>query len=102
MVEFPTLQDLVWEARNKLPRPVWDFVTFGSESETTLRRNRQSLDSIALLPRILRDVSEVDPSTELFGIRLRIPVLLAPVGSIALLTPEGAVASAKVAKQFGI
>src|SRR5579871_6409286 len=102
MTEFPTLQDLVWAAREKLPRPVWDFVTFGTESETTLRRNRQALDCLALLPRILRDVSEVDPATELLGIKLRIPLLLSPVGSIALLTPEGAVASAKVAAEFGI
>lgn len=101
MTDFPTLQDLVWTAREKLPRPVWDFVTFGTESETTLRRNRQALDSIALLPRILRDVSDVDTSSDLLGSKLRIPVLLAPVGSIALLTPEGAVASAKVAATFG-
>lgn len=101
MTDFPTLQDLVWTARERLPRPVWDFVTFGTESETTLRRNRQALDSLALLPRILRDVSEVDPATELLGIGLRIPVLLSPVGSIALLTPEGAVASAQAAAKFG-
>ncbi len=102
MAEFPTLQDLVWEARNKLPRPVWDFVTFGSETETTLRRNRQSLDSIAFLPRILRDVSEVDPSTELLGLPLRIPVILSPVGSIALLDPDGALAAARAVQRFGV
>src|SRR6185437_1974866 len=101
MPEYPTLQDLVWAARDKLPRPVWDFVTFGSETETTLRRNRQSLDSIAFLPRIMRDVSDIDTSTALLGLPLRIPVLLAPVGSIALLAPEGAVAAARVAQEFG-
>jgi glycolate oxidase len=102
MAEFPTLQDLVWEARGKLPRPVWDFVTFGSESETTLRRNRRSLDSLAFLPRILRDVSEVDPSASLLGIPLRIPVILAPVGSIALLDPDGALAAARAVERFGV
>lgn len=102
MSEFPTLQDLVWAAWEKLPRPVWDFVTFGSESETTLRRNRRALDSLVFLPRIMRDVSEVDPSTELLGLKLRIPVLLAPVGSIALLDPAGAVAAATTAHSFGI
>ena len=102
MSEFPTLQDLVWVAREKLPRAVWDFVTFGTESETTLRRNRRSLDSLALVPRIMRDVSEVDPRTELLGLKLRIPVLLAPVGSIALLDPAGAIAAARTAHGFGI
>jgi glycolate oxidase len=101
MSEFPTLQDLVCAAREKLPRPVWDFVTFGSESETTLRRNRRALDSLAFLPRIMRDVSEIDPSGDLLGLKLRIPVLLAPVGSIALLDPAGAVAAAATAQSFG-
>src|SRR5690242_21777185 len=101
MAEFLTLQDLVWAAREKLPRPVWDFVTFGTETETTLRRNRRSLDSLAFLPRIMRDVSEVDPVSTLFGIALRIPVLLAPIGSIGLLDPAGARAAAKAAEEFG-
>jgi isopentenyl diphosphate isomerase/L-lactate dehydrogenase-like FMN-dependent dehydrogenase len=102
MSEFPTLQDLVWAARQKLPRPVWDFVTFGTETETTLRRNRRSLDSLAFLPRIMRDVSEVDPATTLLGISLRIPVILAPIGSIALLDPAGALAATKAAEEFGV
>ena len=101
MSEFPTLQDLVWAAREKLPRPVWDFVTFGSESETTLRRNRRALDSLAFVPRIMQDVSEVDPTSELLGLKLRIPVLLAPLGSVALLDPAGAVAVATTAQSFG-
>ncbi|HEV2546433.1 MAG TPA: alpha-hydroxy acid oxidase [Stellaceae bacterium] len=101
MVEFPTLQDLVWTARQKLPRPVWDFVTFGTETETTLRRNRRSLDSLAFMPRIMRDVSEVNPGSTLLGIALRIPVLLAPIGSIGLLDPAGARAAAKAAEEFG-
>ena len=102
MSDFPTMQDLVWAARKKLPTAVWDFVTYGSETETTLRRNRQAIDSLAFVPRIMRDVSDVDPSTTLLGIALRIPVMLAPVGSIALLEPSGALAAAKAAEQFGI
>lgn len=102
MADFPTLQDLVWAARQKLPRAVWEFVTYGSETETTLRRNRQSLDSLAFLPRIMRDVSDVDPASSLLGIKLRMPVMLAPVGSIALLDKDGAVSAAKAAQDFGI
>ncbi len=101
MLSFPTLQDLVWAARQNLPKPVWDFVTFGTETETTLRRNRQSIDSLAFLPRIMRDVSEVDPSATFFHTKLRIPVLLAPIGSIKLLDPAGALAAAKAAESFG-
>jgi isopentenyl diphosphate isomerase/L-lactate dehydrogenase-like FMN-dependent dehydrogenase len=101
MCDFPTLQDLVWKARQRLPRPVWDFVTFGTETETTVRRNRQALDSLALLPRVMRDVTDIDPSATFLGNALRIPVMLAPVGSIALLDPQGAVAAGRAAERFG-
>ena len=102
MTAFPTVQDLVWSAKQNLPAELWDYVTYGAESETTLRRNRQALDSLAFLPRIMLDVSRVDPSSRFLGEKLRIPVILAPVGSIALMDPSGAVAAATVAEQFGI
>src|SRR3546814_6193036 len=42
-------------ARRNLTKPVWDYLTGGSESETTLRRNRLALDSLALRPNVLND-----------------------------------------------
>lgn len=101
MMDFPTVQDVVLAAMHNLDAPTWNFLTYGSETETTLRRNRQALDCLAFLPRVMRDVSEVDPATELLGARLRIPVLLAPVGSIALFDPGGALAAARAASAFG-
>ena len=98
---FLTLQDLVLAAHERLGKDVWDFVTFGTESETTIRRNRRALDSLAWLPRILRDVSAVDATTTLFGEPLRIPVLLSPIGSIARLDPEGALATTRAVGAFG-
>lgn len=98
---FHTLQDLVLAAHERLGKDVWDFVTFGTESETTIRRNRRALDSLAWLPRILRDVSAVDASTTLLGENLRIPVLLSPMGSIARFDPEGALTTARAVAAFG-
>jgi glycolate oxidase len=98
---FTTLQDLVLAAHERLDHGVWDFVTFGTESETTLRRNRRALDSLAWLPRILRDVSRVDARTTLLGEPLRIPVLLSPMGSIARFDSEGALATARAVARFG-
>ncbi len=102
MSDFPTLQDVVLAAKQKLQGATWDFLTYGSETETTVRRNRRALDSLALVPRIMRDVSEVDPRTTLLGMNLRMPVILAPVGSIALFDPAGALAAARAAERFGI
>jgi glycolate oxidase len=51
---------------------------------------------------VLRDVSNVDSSSSLFGKKLRLPVILAPVGSIQRFDPEGAAAVARAAGQFGV
>jgi len=98
---FATIQQIVLAAKEKLPREVWEYVTFGAESETTVRRNRFALDSLAFRPRIMRDTSEIDPATELLGARLRIPALLAPIGSISRFDPTGAAAAARAAAAFG-
>ena len=54
-------------ARRRLPRFLFDYVDGGSFEEVTLRRNTQDLEQVALRQRVLRDVSSVEISTELFG-----------------------------------
>jgi len=99
--DFVTNQEIIVAAREKLDPHAWIYLTGGAESETTMRRNRLGLDSLALRPRVLVDVSNLDTSTTFLGHKLRIPVLLAPIGSLQILTPEGAVAVAKAAAEFG-
>ena len=98
---FQNLHEFVKAARTNLNRNVWDYLIGGSESETTLARNRMALDSLAFRPRVLCDVSEVDCSASLFGRKLRIPVLCAPVGSLEAFEPGGGATVAKAASAFG-
>ena len=56
------LHEIVAKARQNLNQNDWDYIVGGAESETTLRRNRMALDSLAFRPRVLRDVSKVDCS----------------------------------------
>jgi glycolate oxidase len=98
---FETLGEIVRAARRKLSRADWDYVAGGADTETTLKRNRQALDSIALRPRILRKVDAVDMTASLLGRRFRIPVFLAPLGSMQQLDPEGALPAARAAEAFG-
>jgi isopentenyl diphosphate isomerase/L-lactate dehydrogenase-like FMN-dependent dehydrogenase len=100
--DFMTLHEVVHKARQNLNQNAWDYIVGGVETETTLRRNRMALDSIALRPRVLRDVSKVDPSTEFLGRKLRLPVLLCPVGSLESFHPEGAAPVVKAAGGFGV
>jgi isopentenyl diphosphate isomerase/L-lactate dehydrogenase-like FMN-dependent dehydrogenase len=99
--KYVTTQEIITQARRNLSQHVWHYLTGGAESETTMCRNRLALDSLALRPRVLVDVSKIDSSTTFLGHGLRIPVMLAPIGSLQLMTPEGAVAVARAAHEFG-
>ncbi|HXG52088.1 MAG TPA: alpha-hydroxy acid oxidase [candidate division Zixibacteria bacterium] len=100
-VDFVTNQEIIVEARRKLSQEVWDYLTGGSESETTMRRNRLGFDSLAFRPRVLVDVSRIDPSTTFLGHKLRIPVMTAPIGSLQAITPGGGATVAKAVERFG-
>src|SRR2546430_6304400 len=96
------LHELVAKARQNLNQNDWDYIVGGVESETTLRRNRMALDAIAFRPRVLRDVRKVDASVSEFGRRLRLPVVLAPVGSLESFHAAGAESVVRAAAQFGV
>lgn len=101
-LDFVSNEEIIQEARRRLDQGSWDYLVGGSESETTLRRNRLAFDRIAFRPRILVDVSQIDPSTTFLGHTLRIPALLAPIGSLQVFHPDAAVASTGAATEFGI
>ena len=100
-IDFVTNQEIIMAARRNLAENVWHYLTGGAESETTMRRNRCGLDSLAFRPRVLVDVSKIDTSTTFLEHQLRIPVLLAPIGSLQSITAAGGVAVAKAAEEFG-
>src|SRR5919109_476410 len=101
-LDFVSNEEIIQEARRRLNQGAWDYLVGGSESETTLRRNRLAFDRIAFRPRILVDVSDIDPSTTFLGEKLRIPAILAPIGSLQTFDPAGAVAATQAATEFGI
>ncbi len=101
-MEFLTNHEIILSARRNATGPVWDYVCGGSESETAMRRNRLALDSIALRPRVLCDVSNIDMSTTILGHKSRLPMFLAPVASLQIIHPEGAKAADDAAEEFGI
>jgi isopentenyl diphosphate isomerase/L-lactate dehydrogenase-like FMN-dependent dehydrogenase len=100
--EFLNLHELVAKARQRLNQDDWDYIVGACETETTLKRNRMALDSVAFRPRVLRDVSRVDTAVEAFGRKLRLPIVLAPVGSLESFHQHGAASVAHGAKEFGV
>src|SRR5471030_967812 len=99
--EFQNLHEFVRKARANLHQNAWDYIVGAAETETTMRRNRMALDEIAFRPRVLRNVAKVDASVEVFGRKLRLPVVLAPVGALETFDPGGAASVARAAGSFG-
>ena len=79
---FQNLHEFLKAAKQNINRNNWDYITGGTETETTLARNRQSLDSVAFRPRVLRNVQNVNMKTTLYGKEIRLPVIIAPVGGL--------------------
>src|SRR3982075_1924015 len=99
--EFQNLHEFVRKARANLNQNAWDYIVGAAETETTMRRNRMSLDEIAFRPRVLRNVAKVDASVEVFGRQLRLPVMLAPVGALEMFDPGAGASVARGAGTFG-
>ncbi|MGQ7959466.1 FMN-dependent L-lactate dehydrogenase LldD [Pseudomonas sp. SP16.1] len=89
-------------AQRKLPPFLFHYLDGGAYAEHTLRRNVADLADIALRQRVLRDMSALDLSTELFGEKLAMPVALAPVGLTGMYARRGEVQAAKAAAAKGI
>src|SRR4051794_14679818 len=96
---FRTLHEIAATARKRLEPGPWDYLMGGAETETTLRRNRQAIDSLAFQPRILRDVSAVDCTNTLLGKPVRLPVVLAPMGSMESFSAGGGATVARAAAE---
>jgi L-lactate dehydrogenase (cytochrome) len=84
-------------AKARLPHFLFEYLDGGSYDEVTLRRNVDDLQSVALRQRVLRDVSTIDLSAELFGTRWAMPVGLGPVGLSGLYARRGEVQAARAA-----
>ncbi len=94
--------DLNRLAQRKLSARAYGYVAGGAGSEHTMRADRAAFDRWQLVPRMLRDVSARDTSVELFGRRLPVPILLAPIGALGIVHPAADVAVAEAAAEHGV
>lgn len=86
---FMTLPEIRRVAKRLLPPGPWGYGAGGAETETTLRRNRQALQRLAIRQRVLVDVREVDLTTPFLGLQLPMPVAIAPMGGLVVFHPQG-------------
>ncbi|ODT58420.1 MAG: alpha-hydroxy-acid oxidizing enzyme [Phenylobacterium sp. SCN 69-14] len=89
-------------ARRRLPPMFFEYIDGGSYAEATLRRNVADMEAIALRQRVMRDMSQLDLSVEVFGEKLSMPVGLAPVGMAGMYARRGEAQAARAAAGAGI
>lgn len=100
--QFQVLHQFVPAARKNLDDGAWDYLVGGAETETTQKRNRLGFDKLAFRPRVMRDVSGLNASIDFLGRNLRLPVIMAPIGSLQQFSEDGGAGVSKAAGTFGV
>ena len=89
-------------ARRRLPKVLFDYVDGGANTETALRRSTEAMQAIEMRQRVMRDVSQLNVATELFGQSLSMPLVLGPIGMCGMLARRGEVQAARAAHAAGV
>ena len=103
MDRIATISDMREAARQKMPRPVFDYIDGAAFNEITLRANCEDFDKIRFQYRGLRDVATRSLSTTILGQPASMPAIIAPIGLGGVAWGGGGeVQAAKAAKAAGI
>lgn len=89
-------------AEARLPRFLFDYIDGGATAEVTLRRNVSDWEAVKLSQKVLCDASQLDCSVELFGEKLNMPLILAPIGMGGMSARRGEVQAKRAADAAGI
>ncbi|RJE23437.1 Cytochrome b2 [Aspergillus sclerotialis] len=90
-------------SRQRLPSPnAWAYYSSGADDEISKRNNARAYQKVALRPRILKKVPNVDTTTSILGHSVSLPVYMSPVGIAKLAHPEGECALARAAGKEGL
>jgi isopentenyl diphosphate isomerase/L-lactate dehydrogenase-like FMN-dependent dehydrogenase len=84
-----------------VPPGHFGYMASGIDDEVTLRANREGFLKFQLRPRRLVDVSKVDMSTEILGVKYPSPIIIAPTGGHKAYHADGEEGVAKAAKAGG-
>jgi isopentenyl diphosphate isomerase/L-lactate dehydrogenase-like FMN-dependent dehydrogenase len=87
--------------RKNVPPAHAGYMYSGIDGEYTLRANREAFSKYYLRPRRLNDVSKVDMSVDILGVRYPNPIFICPTGGNRAYHTEGEMAVARAAKAGG-
>jgi L-lactate dehydrogenase (cytochrome) len=96
------IADLRLIAKSRLPHGIFDYIDGAAEDEITMRRNAQAFQQYEFVPRVLRNVSNIDTSTTFLGRALESPLLFSPTGFTRIAHSQGELSVARVAARHGL
>jgi lactate 2-monooxygenase len=97
-----SVDELELSAKSVLKKDAFDYLAGGAGSEDTMRANLEAFRRWRIVPRFLHDVSRRDLGVDVLGLKLRAPVMLAPIGVQGILHKEGELAVARAACALGV
>jgi L-lactate dehydrogenase (cytochrome) len=89
-------------AEKRLPRFLFDYIDGGANEEISMSVNEADFAKIRLKQRVMRDVGDIDTTTNLSGQQSSMPLALAPVGLAGMMARRGEVLAARGAAAAGI
>ncbi|MFO1013712.1 MAG: L-lactate dehydrogenase [Caulobacteraceae bacterium] len=101
-MNLASVSDYREAARRRLPKVLYDYIDGGSYAEVTAANNVHHLNELSLRQRVLKDVSKLSMSVEVFGQQLSMPIILSPVGLAGMYARRGEVQAARAAKAAGL
>ncbi len=96
------ISDLRDLALRRVPKGLFEFMDRGTEDEVSLRNNRAVFDRLRFRTRTFVDVSKRNQDTTIFGVKHKMPLVIAPTGTAGLMWHEGELALARAARAAGI
>jgi isopentenyl diphosphate isomerase/L-lactate dehydrogenase-like FMN-dependent dehydrogenase len=96
------IEDLRELARRRVPKIVFNYIDGGADDEWTLLENRRAFDTITFRPHQAVALPACDLRTRVLGTELSMPLLLAPVGYLRVMHPDGEIAAARAAGRAGV
>jgi (S)-2-hydroxy-acid oxidase len=97
-----SIRELELLARERMDKLTRDYYNEGADDNSTLSENQTAYTKYRIRPRVLRDISNIDPSVTIFGQKNTIPLGVAPTAMQRLAHSEGEIATAKGCKAMGI
>ncbi|MFT4655852.1 MAG: L-lactate dehydrogenase (cytochrome) [Candidatus Aldehydirespiratoraceae bacterium] len=102
LAKVASVEDLRRLAKRRLPAGVFDYIDGGAEDERTLGANSSDFSKLEFRPRVMRDVSDLDTSTTIFGKAVSMPVILSPTGFTRIAHSQGELAVTRAAARAEI